>query len=487
MKYLKIAGVVAFALVVFAAPALAETQTVKVSGALDVMHLYRHNYDLRDDNDQGSVQAGGTVRAINQTLTISDGGESDNLFMSIAQVEVAADLTDNVSVVIRLVNQRDWNARAFEDSSLDETGANPEIAATDENQTEEFDVGVDLAYMQLKEIWYAPLTLTIGRQDIWFGRGNQIGLNRQDPNNSITANEFTAIVGFDALRGTLDFEPWTVDLVMAIIDENAVDTEDDTQLYWMNVNYQFAQYNAEAETYFGARDDRSTIRRTTGSTVNTRQSEAGDRTYTIGGRAQFDPIENIVLGGELAYQFGDYAQSSGNHRDRHAWFLEMFGEYSFQNQWNPTVGLALVHQSGEDTFSGTDEYNAWSGPYAGQTWGDIRSFQESFYETASIRDQIGNSNQNHISLYGNLSPMEDLMLDLWWYYFWADEEYLAGGTTGAAVDDDIGNEVDAHLTYDYTEDVAFGTWLSVFFPGEVYEGNADSTATQVVSKVSVAF
>src|SRR3989344_4017240 len=119
MKYLRIACVIALA-VAFCAPAFAETQTGKASGALDAYWFYCHNLDLRDGNDAGSIPQGVVVPtspvtdAVNSTINQSDG---DNYFMSIAQVEVAADLTDNVSVVIRMLNQRDWNADAFEDST----------------------------------------------------------------------------------------------------------------------------------------------------------------------------------------------------------------------------------------------------------------------------------------------------------------------------------------------------------------------------------
>lgn len=484
MKHLKVVAFIALALAI-AAPAFAETQTVKVSGSLDAYHLYRRNLDLRDNNDQGSVPNGGTVETTTDTTgELNNGAEADNFFMSIAQVEVAADLTDNVSVVIRLVNQRDWNARAFEGS-----GAN--IAADDENQADEFDVVVDLAYAQMKEIFYAPLTLTIGRQDLWFGRGMIIGANYQDPNDGISANEFTAITSFDAIRATLDFNPWTIDWVYAIVDENAIDTEDDNQFHFVNVNYQFSEYKAEAEAYFLASGNRGAIARTATT------SEVNDETYVVGGRAQFDPIPQMTLGGELAYQFGDYAAAATGttQRDRSAWMGEVFGEYRFENAWNPMIGLQYVFFSGEDTASSsTDEYNAWNGLFRGPTFGNIRDWQEVFYETALTGDQSGSTNQQHFAIYGSIDPMEDLTIDAWFYWFWTDEDYLSAGTSGTQIGDEIGNELDVHITYDYTEDVAFAVWLAWFFPGDVYDnltgttgGDSDATATQVVSSVKVSF
>ncbi|MCM8782459.1 MAG: alginate export family protein, partial [Candidatus Omnitrophica bacterium] len=159
----------------FVVPAYAEVQNVKVSGDLAARWLIRYNYDLDKDNNTSSNAA-------------------DDYLMSSAEVQVDADLTDNVSTVVRLVNQRDWN----------DTSAGENVAAA----TTQFDVLVDLANVTLKEFVYSPLTLTIGRQDLWFGKGFIIGAKQRDPKNAITADEYTVINSFDAIKATLDFDPW---------------------------------------------------------------------------------------------------------------------------------------------------------------------------------------------------------------------------------------------------------------------------------------
>ena len=50
MKFTKVLFVLALA-VAIAVPAYAETQNVRVSGSIDAYHFYRHNWDLRDNND----------------------------------------------------------------------------------------------------------------------------------------------------------------------------------------------------------------------------------------------------------------------------------------------------------------------------------------------------------------------------------------------------------------------------------------------------
>lgn len=499
MKYLKAAVIVALALAV-CAPAFAETQTVKVSGNLDLYWLYRSDYDLRRGNDSGAVPAGIAVQpqsSLNSSHHRSDG---DDYFMSIAQVEVAADLTDNVSVVIRLLNQRDWNSDAFADSSSGSvqgaTDVTTPFTGQDENREDEFDVAVDLAYVQMKEIFYAPLTLTLGRQDIWLGRGLLIGLNYQDPNNSLQADEFTAITSFDAARATLDFAPWTIDSIFAKIDENAHDPEDDRDLWILNVNYQFSQYNAEAEAIGIIDADRATVAPVAGTV--TPNGTQDNLTYTAGARAQFDPIPQITLGGEVAWQFGDYFSTAiATARDRSGFLWNVFGEYRWDNQWKPSANIEYLSYSGDGgaATTGDGEYQAWNGLFRGPTYGDIRDYQEVFYETALAADQPASENQSILSFGAALEPMEDLRLDAKAFFFWTEEDILVGTNSVA---DQIGHELDVHMTYDYTEDVAFGLGLAWFFPGDMYDGgqigadnsrdgDVDAVATQVMSTVKVSF
>ena len=492
MKHLKALCVLALALA-FTVPAFAETQTVKVSGALDAYAFYRNNYDLRDGNDAGAIPEGSAVPS--DPVTAASGinqSDGDSYFMSIAQVEVAADLTDNVSVVIRLLNQRDWNADAFRASQQATSGGDDTVARGSENDEDEFDVAVDLAYVQLKQIFYEPLTLTIGRQDLWFGRGFILGANYQDHNNSIQADEFTGTIAFDAARATLDFDPWTLDFVFAQIDENRHDPEDDRHFWFTNINYKFAEYNAVAEGYWFADVDKATLASTAAAvTVTSRDNE----THTLGARGQFDPIKEITIGAEAAWQFGDYFASAAQaspSRDRDAFAGEIFGEYRWDNTWKPMVGLQYVIFSGDSGAATSEEYEGWNGLFRGPTYGDIRDWQEVFYETALAVDQPAGTNQQHFAVYSSLMPLEDMKIDGKFYWFWTDEDIVSGTTT---LNDELGYELDLNVTYDYTEDVTFALALDWFWPGDTFnnqvgggtEGDTDATIFQTVSSVKVAF
>jgi hypothetical protein len=442
-----------------AAPAFAETQNVKVSGSIDAYAFARSNYDLVDGNDQGVVAAGTAITG-GTTGSATQRSEGDTFFMSQTQLEVSADLTDNVSTVVNVINQRDWNSAT--------------------TNVDEFDISVDLAYVQMKEIFYSPLTLTIGRQDIWFGRGFLIGNNNTawDPQASIQANEYSVTTAFDALRATLDFNPWTVDLVYSKINEGADNPEDDTDLYIANVNYKFAEYNAVAEGYYILNADRNTLASAAGTRDNL--------TNTIGARAQFDPIAQITLGAELAHQFGDYfATLGGSERDLSAWGLDIFGTYRWVDYaWKPELTLEYVSFSGDAGVSTTEGYHGWNSLYRGKFWTAYADFREFQYSTGDVLgatgvDQSATTNQEFLQAKVGMKPLEDLMLEAAWTYLW-NEESITGRN------EEIGTELDLQATYDYTEDVSFNLLTGWFFPGDFYF-NSDEVATDIVSSVKVTF
>lgn len=496
MKHLRILGVFALALS-FSGIAIAETQTVKVSGSLDAKWIYKENFDLRDGNGVGVAPTGTgalTVPAApNGASNSATGGDAADWFMSTAQVEIAADLTDNVSVVINIFNQRDWNANTYADM----TGAS---AA---NTAGEFDLGIDLAYVTLKEAFYAPLTLTLGRQDIEFGRGLIFGnWQIQDPQAMIVADEFSAVTSYDAARATLDFEPWTLDLVYANIDQNDANDEDDRGFWWLNVNYQFSEYNAEWEAYAYSDSDRGTLDVTPTAAITNKTQQ----TYGVGTRAQFDPVTNMTLGAEFSYQFGDNSASTVRgvvERDIEAYLFDIFGEYRWSDHaYKPYVGLEYFLTTGDDASS-TGTFEGWNGLFRSPTYGVIHDYLETYYQTAMAGDTASSTNLHTFFISGGFSPMEDLTIGGKYYWFWADEDIInasnTAGTPTQNVGSDLGTELDVDVIYNYTEDVTFSLGLAWFFPGEVYEdslvtaagqngvGEVDANAFQTVAGVNVTF
>ncbi|MEA3306041.1 MAG: alginate export family protein [Candidatus Omnitrophota bacterium] len=419
---------IAALLVAFAIPGYAETQSIKLSGDIIIRHIVRDDYDF-NSHDSDTDATDGTY------------------FMTNAEVQLDADLTDNVSATIRVINQRDWTAPVVDGSC---------------NTTNEYDMAVDLAYVTLKEFFFQPLTIRIGRQDIWLGKGFIVGANYQDPNATISADEWTSVVSFDAIRATWDFEPWTLDTVFAEIDENHVRADDDIQLYGANLGYILDFYNAETEVYYWFKKDDGIMALRSGS-------DTGDRIHCLGMRGSFEPHDDITLWGEYAIQRGTYIKDAtpGEKRNREAFAVDLGSEirlWKEQYAWEPVVGAEYIFYSGQAEHknrSGSD-YHAWDRMYRGKVDSAIHEWYNVFYTTGMpTTSDNGGTNLHQFILCGSITPMDNLSVDARWISFRLAEEADTGNKN-------VGNELDVELIYEYTEDVTFGLLSAWFWSGDYY-------------------
>ena len=447
-------GLVAFV----ACPAYAEVQNIKVSGDIQALGIYRDNYDLEDKgwlNPLGSGLATETPNALTE--------DNDSLFMSVVRLRVDADLTDNVSAAVRLANLREWDLTS---------------AAAD-------DIVIDLAYVTLKEMLYSPLTLVIGRQELSYGNGLIVGSGRyQDPTGVQTYPDLSPLHGYDAVRAILDYDPWTLDLLLAKINERdntllsdagaaGAGKDSDTDLYGVNLGYKFDQYDAEMEGYFFAkRDENYNLLVTVGGSPSNQRTFEENEVYTLGLRGSCVPLNNLTIGAEIAGQWGEISDKQAGpddqilERDRDAFAANVTGVYNFADvRFAPSVGIEYLYLSGEEAGQNGD-FDEWDQMYRGKIVGNIRDYLETLYLTNDPYDTSGWTNQNTIKASGSLDLgelVDGLSLDLAYLHYWFDEKPIAG------VDDEIGDELNMTLTYDYTEDVQFALDAAWFMPGDYYE------------------
>jgi hypothetical protein len=511
-------GVLAFV----AMPAYAEVQNIRVSGDIQALGVYRDNYDLEDEGWRNPAGLGLTPMIKNAATE-----DEDSLFMSIVRLRVDADLTDNVAACVRLANAREWDVAE---------GASDDII-------------LDLAYITLKEMLYSPLTMTIGRQELNYGDGLILGHGRYQDHtaNAITYDDLMPFHGYDAVRAVLDYDPWTLDLIMAKIQEadddadtdfagadTAAGQDSDTDLYGLNLGYRFDQYDAEMEGYFFMKRDENWNYRidtvnAAGDRVYSRLYEEND-VYTLGLRGSCVPLENLTLSGEFAAQLGEIrddtsaavaaqgnnATVDGNdiggdtsldmNRDREALAINVAGKYDFADiRFNPMVGVEYLYLSGEEADQSGD-YEEWDEMYRGKVMGTIRDRLERIsaaYDTNDNLDSSGWTNQHTIKACGSVDLgelVDGLSLNLAYLHYWFAEEPLPDA------EDDIGDEINMNVTYDYTEDVQFAVDSSWFMPGDYYErlsqgtgikGRAraqgatnrvsDATAVSIVASCKVTF
>ncbi len=450
-------------------PAYAEVQNVKVSGDLSARYLLRDDYSLAKSADG---------------IT----GSADNYFISTAEVQVDADLTDNVSTVLRLGNQRNWG--------------DPQIMRTQATAVSNFNIDVDLANVTLKELIYSPLTVKIGRQDLWFGRGFIIGAKQRDIEASISAKEYTIFNSFDAIRATLDFDPWKIDGVYSMIEEPLVNKATRTMLWGTNVGYKFDSYKGEAEAYFWRKQDESGIAYESLPTSTATTTVGKNAINTYGVRGSLEPVTNLNVAAELAIQGGFYNASSVNaSRHRGAVASDLSGDYLFKDaKWSPKLGAEWIYYSGEKDPGNSGSGSSWHGwdpMYRGKFDTAIREFQNVYYGTSQritangselVNQDSGVSNEHQFIVMGSVKPTNTIKLDgrFAWFRMARGQTVTVGGVPQSR-NKDIGSELDVNLTYDYTEDVSFGVLAGWFFPGKYWISNQDDIATDLVGTVKVAF
>lgn len=512
--------ILAFALMaaVCIMPAYAAVQNVKVSGDILIQAIDRNDFGLAKHN---SVDFGGTPLDVYKNRAG---------IITAARLRVDADLTDNVTATIRLLNERSWGTdKDWMDSASEPILLMPNLTTIDEKDS----VAIDLAYVTLKEFLYSPLTLTIGRQELRFGNAFIIG----DPDTRLAAAELavpwdlSVRKSFDAIRATLNYDPMVLDIVYAKIHENDVlpwwyggggfgpigtaPEHTDTDLYGINATYDLNSlgFKGNAQGYFWVKNNKEPIWDilNLSSSITKKQ----DTCYTVGGLVSGELMKDStgVLTGSIegAYQFGHIQYTPllagvGNpvngdmRQERSAWALQGGVNYAINMKMKPNVGLSYTFVSGDKN----DTYGSTGSLSQNKKWG--------FWDPM-FNDQVPNNitaalfpltNCHIINVRGSLKPMDDVTLSAvyGWYRLadtleawgnFAPSPYgpaTAGLYSAYAMEGNkhfLGNAVDATLTYDYTEDVQFGLTGGLFMPGKAFDSGNRQTASQVIGSMKVTF
>lgn len=465
--------VLALAIVVmFAVGAYAEVQNVKVSGDIKVTDIMRNFSTLRKDNTTGA-----------------NGGFTDNIsgFISQVRVKVDADLTDNVSTTVRLINERVWETETVSNTDID----------------------LDLAYVQLKEFLYSPLSLTIGRQELRYGNGMVIGAPYT---NTIAAGHIAALGGtqfvlptsvddlslrrgFDAIKAVLNYDPLVVDLYTARVNNSTaigINNKNNTDLYGINASYNLNK-NTNVEGYLIQRTRKL-------APVVSAVDNKTENLRTVGVKGAYTGVKNLMVSLESAFQFGNHmatdavypneGQTSANMRNVTAYALQGIASYAFPKvKYTPVVSGSYTLFSGEKYKSTNDKATGWDPMYEDQLGG-------------TILNKLLYNNFQLFNLGASIKPMDDVKIGLDYYYARLLHAYTdTASSTNVVLNgvpgdptynmktnkNSFGQEVELGVTYDYTEDVQFNLTGGLFAPGDAFTKDNKQTANQVVGSMKVTF
>jgi uncharacterized protein YdeI (BOF family) len=499
---------VAALMVLLASPAFAAIQNVKVSGDINSAYLDRSDFGL------GALNSGAAAAAGYGDVNTPTGVKAQEGFMTQTRVRIDADLSDNVSATVRLINERTWGTAASDGS----VGGGMD------------GVDLDLAYVTLREFLYSPLTVTIGRQEFFFGNGLIIG---GGPNNSTTghfqyaAADLTEIDSEDGIKAVLDYKPLTLTMIYYKEGQTTASLRglygnDDASgdVYGLNANYQLGDaMNTVVEAYLFSRingDNFALEGPMSGTVVVPVQTAAdkGDTLFVPGLRVSTNPVKGLNVQGELAGQFGTHpvtlntintttgAITPGAQADerREAMALQLMANYSLPvlEKYKPAVNASFTYVSGDknadsnDTVAGasknTKVYGAWD------------EFDKSQFGGTIFNAIFPLSDMYIYTLGASACPLEDVSAAVTWSSLYSAErfsttnplvliqpngEVAAPATKAKGLG--LGNEYDVNLGYAYTEDVSFGVSLGWFVPGSVFSSVNDKPASQAIANVKVAF
>ena len=402
----------------------------------------------------------------------------------------------------------------------------PNAIGVANTRADENGVDIDLAYVTLKEFLYSPLTLTIGRQELHFGNDWIVGdpdTNGIALDTALAEGDLSARKSFDAVRATMDYKPLVIDTVYAKVSEGDVTRDDDLTLSGINAAYELNK-ETNLEGFFFSKvkgAGNAAVRNidvanggvaAVGTNANQYYDSArqdmfkdkADVVNTVGGRVVNKSIKNLTIDLSSAFQFGTYNPkfdpnarvfdsrpgnplTKAETSQRRAWGLEAIATYDLSEiqkiaKYKPSISGAYVYLSGEDRYkTGDDTYRGWDPMFENQTFGHI------------INAIMGFSNVQLAGLSMQAKPVEDVGVKLDWVTAYLNKRYAdadrmnwpagfagnGGMPTVASLSgiptanefnmgktSFLGQEIDATVTYDYTEDVQFSLLGGIFLPGK---------------------
>ena len=223
-------------------------------------------------------------------------------------------------------------------------------------------VDVDIANLTIKQIMGWPFDLTLGRQEILIGDGFLIGDGRNDP----VAQWSYPLKSFDAARGKLSFEPFTLDIFAGYFDNDFEEWAGDTEAGDEIQNDQLANtsYTGGGEIYgvnlhYENKDSKKWGTWDFGTFFKNDNSTLHNDTIALSVKGVYDIpwISGLGIDGEIVQQLGHTNLRMGGYIDSTALDREALGghlgaKYTFENKpFTPYISARYVYLPGDKAES----------------------------------------------------------------------------------------------------------------------------------------
>ena len=407
-------------------PAFSAVENVKVGGDIVIKGIYRNNFDL--------------------TKKAGTNGDGESYLYTGARVYVSAELSNNVSAMVRFINERDWGQTAR-------------------------DIDLDLAYIKVADLLVPGLNLTVGRQEIQIADGLVVGSQYRNANPAAVGRyyDYGLQKAFDAIKLDYAFTaaPVSICAFKAKINE-LYNQPSDGDLYGLDIPIKLEKLIINP--YYVRYE------------VGKQAPNVYPTLDTAGLKVAWSPLEALSISGEYAKQFGDQT----NNRDYEGWALVLGVDYKFATNMNPVVSVGYADFSGQKATA-TDQ-KAWVPVFPSNIASRVGKIAyPALFSNGEGNYNIGTgSGVRALKLGLGLQPTEKVGLTLDWFNLTAKE-------TAAGIDDSVGNEIDLGVNYAYSEDLSLGLDLGYLIAGSYVEdtvrkaNDKDKNAWQAIATMKVAF
>ncbi len=350
---------------------------------------------------------------------------TENWVDSYLRVYMNARPYPDVRAYVRLIGEKDWGS---EDVVGESTAG----------------IDIDLAYVELENIWASRASVTAGRQELLYGEGFVVGRN---PSYRTATYERSPRKAFDALKLSYDLAPFTLDFFGSIIDEGY--GEESMSLFGTNLRYDYLNTaSLDIGAFYKDSDDRS----------NT-------LAFSVRGESDIGKFPGLRVKAEVVPQVGKYNE----FRDLSA--LGMYGgvRYLFAHERMSCVPhyvhVNYYYLSGDD---GLDDFGGFDPMFNDMFFGEVNA----------VNPALGIDSNARILNFGfgwHISPAVDLGVEL--YQFKRDEPVFGSLT-------DIGTEADIYLTYRYNPGTELVLTWGYFSPEPLF---AEKNAMQITAALKLDF
>ena len=331
----------------------------------------------------------------------------------------------------------------------------------------------DVFNLKVRNAFDLPLTLTVGRQDLVFGKGWLIA-------------EGTPLDGsktgyFDALRTTYEFGSDTI-FDFVYIDQNG---NSDDRLQPFNNDESFVMETDERGMILNLAHKLNDTSQASGYYIwkqdmkrNYNMSGTDKYIHTFGGLYEHVINDNWDYWAEGAIQTGHR-----NHNDIEAYGLNSKLNYSFNDAQNTTVHIGYEYLSGDDPGT-TGTYEGFD-PLWGRS-GRLESLLCDVYGSRAGRRPAEFSNMHRLAMGWHADLSEKLDLGINYHLMWVPEQQMGSGVTTTSAKF-RGQAVHIKSNYKHNKFVTSQVLLELFGPGSYYADANNDTAALLRYQLVVKF